>query len=725
MPPAPSTRSGAVARVPRGLPEAVAFLASFCVMVIELVAGRIISRHLGSSIYTWTSVIGIVLAGLAVGNALGGRLADRFPAVPTLSKLFLAGSAASLVVLVANTLVGEWVALWTLSWPVRIVLHVGLVFFLPSIVLGMISPVASKMAVERGAATGRALGNVSAWGVVGSILGTFCTGYWFVAAFGTTQVVWGVAATLALAGLLLGARSKAAHVWTGVFLALGALGAAPTHATRGFAETIGLREARSPRDIYVDDSQYQHIRIASTSEHPDRLYMHLDKLVHSTVLVDKPLELQYGYERIYSGTTRLLSDARDSLNTLTVGGGGYTYPRYLDLAYPRSRTEVVEIDPAVTRAAIAAFGLPADNRLIIQHEDGRAFLQGLVERRRLGTDSALYDFIYVDVFNDYSVPYQLTTLEFLRDVEAVLAPRGAFMMNMIDVFGTGQFLGPMLHTMREVFPEVHVFSEGRPAIEQPTVRNTFVIIGSRRAWDPAPMIASYDPKVGLSEVSESAQADLLKRSSPRLLTDDWAPIENFLAPVVRQASRDIASSELTDRALKQMRDGKKQAALHTFERAIRLHPIDVNARREYAIALVSAGDVEGAIKQYREVLRIRPGLVAPRVQLASFLARVGRVDEGLREVEEAIRREPTLAQAWLTRGVLLESVKRPEEAIASYAESVRLEPKNLEARNNLGIVLARTGRKEEARRAFEEVLAIDPKFAKARQNLQHLASAAP
>ncbi|MHC4542267.1 MAG: fused MFS/spermidine synthase, partial [Planctomycetota bacterium] len=60
------------------IPSGTVFLSSFCIMVLELVAARLIARHLGSSLYTWTAVIGVVLAGITIGNYLGGRVADRF-----------------------------------------------------------------------------------------------------------------------------------------------------------------------------------------------------------------------------------------------------------------------------------------------------------------------------------------------------------------------------------------------------------------------------------------------------------------------------------------------------------------------------------------------------------------------------------------------------------------------------------------------------------------------
>src|SRR5512139_692963 len=73
----------------------VVFIASFCTLVIELVAGRIMAPYVGVSLYTWTSIIGVVLAGISIGAWVGGMLADRYPSASTLGwLLFLSGLGA-------------------------------------------------------------------------------------------------------------------------------------------------------------------------------------------------------------------------------------------------------------------------------------------------------------------------------------------------------------------------------------------------------------------------------------------------------------------------------------------------------------------------------------------------------------------------------------------------------------------------------------------------------
>lgn len=176
-------------------------------MVVELVAGRLIARYVGQSLYTWTAIIGVVLAGVAVGNCAGGLIADRWAPRRALATLFLLSAAGCLGVPGLNYLVGHWPELWERTWPARILLHVLLTFLLPALLLGTISPVAARMALEAQAHRGRAVGDVYAWGSVGAIAGTFLAGFVLIPAFGVTAIVWGVSGVLAAAGLLFGAAA--------------------------------------------------------------------------------------------------------------------------------------------------------------------------------------------------------------------------------------------------------------------------------------------------------------------------------------------------------------------------------------------------------------------------------------------------------------------------------------------------------------------------------------
>ena len=189
-------------------PCATVFVSSFCIMVLEIVAGRLIARFLGASLYTGTSVIGVVLAGITVGNYLGGRIADRFPSRKALAVLFAIASVCCVATVALNNMVALWTWLWQFSWSLRAFCHVSLVFFLPSLILGTISPVVAKMALDQGLATGRTVGDIYAWGAAGSILGTFVAGYYLIAAMGTVAIIWAIAGVLLLMAIIYCSRLK-------------------------------------------------------------------------------------------------------------------------------------------------------------------------------------------------------------------------------------------------------------------------------------------------------------------------------------------------------------------------------------------------------------------------------------------------------------------------------------------------------------------------------------
>ena len=250
------------------VPCGTVFISSFCIMVLELVAGRVIARHLGSSLYTWTSVIGVVLAGITLGNYLGGRIADRLGAGKTLAVLFAVCSAACVVTIILNNLVGQWRWLWHLSWPGHVFVHVSLVFLLPSTLLGMISPVVAKMAIDKGLPTGRTVGDIYAWGAAGSIIGTFVTGYWLIALMGTIAIIWAVGVVLMMMAILYWARFWPLYAIAVIFCCALTMGLAPGKLPRSIGAKIGLREQPDQSIVYEDESQYSYIAVKRLSEKP-------------------------------------------------------------------------------------------------------------------------------------------------------------------------------------------------------------------------------------------------------------------------------------------------------------------------------------------------------------------------------------------------------------------------------------------------------------------------
>src|SRR4051812_28919903 len=207
----------------RMLPYLLAFLSSLCIMILELVASRLVATHVGASLSVWTSVIGIMLGGICLGNVLGGRLADRVDPWRAVGPLYALGSFLTLSCLWMNSVVGLTPGLDSLAWNLRTVVVVTLDFLVPATILGMIGPVVAKIAVEQAQKAGSAIGDVYFWGAVGSIAGTFLAGFILMYLAPISTIVTLVAAALALlATILIGnGFGTIVGLLTAAFLAVG------------------------------------------------------------------------------------------------------------------------------------------------------------------------------------------------------------------------------------------------------------------------------------------------------------------------------------------------------------------------------------------------------------------------------------------------------------------------------------------------------------------------
>ena len=498
----------------------LAFISSACALVIELIAGRILAPYIGVSLYTWTSIIGVVLAGMSVGNYLGGRIADRFASWRTVGIVFLAASITSLGILVATEAIVS--ASLGLSLLPRIVLYTAAIFIPPSIVLGMVSPLVVKLALANLERTGNTVGTIYAFSTAGSIVGTFLTGFWLISWLGTRHIVWVVAAVLLLTGVAVGRfhRPRRAAL------------AAPVLAMVVFGGVgVGWSEGRyrAPCDV---ESNYYCIRILESLEQgrPARTLM-LDHLIHSYTVPDAPTVLGYGYEHAYADLTRMHATGRSRMRALFIGGGGYTFPRYMSEVYPQTGIDVIEIDPAVTAIAYERLGLPRSERIRSFNGDARAFLS---ER----ADADGYDIAFGDAFNDLSVPYHLTTVEFNRLIAARLKPDGIYLVNVIDKFEGGEFLKAYTNSLRQAFSHVYVFGRG-PAF-QPFDRNTYVVMAGRQPLDQRllrSVTSGADVFSATMPLDEGRLRTYLSSGRALTLTDDFAPVDQLLAQLFIERGR--------------------------------------------------------------------------------------------------------------------------------------------------------------------------------------------
>ncbi len=489
--------------------EVIVFVCGAVVMILEMVGSRVLAPYLGTSIVVWTSLIGIILGSLSLGYWWGGRLADVQPNRRMLSKIILMSAAFVAFIAILKTAVLSFLQQQDLN------IHLGsstatlFLFAPPSVLLGMVSPYAVRLKMTEVAESGKTVGNLYAISTVGSIFGTFLAGFFLIAHFGSTNILIVLALVLAVTSFLASRDYRAAQtVSTVVFIAL--LWGADAY-----------DRYLAARDFHDIDTDYNRILIYRETERDSgretRVMVTNPHGKQSAMYLDDPVELASRYTRFY----RLMEHFMPGFeNVLMLGGGGYSFPKYALVHYPRMKMDVVEIDPRVTELARTHFGLWSDPRLTVHHEDARTFLNKL---GAAGNRAVKYDMILGDTFNaHYSIPFHVSTVETVRLLHDNLADDGIVLANILaSIEGDmGRFLRAEYATFKAVFPHVHIFPVTRP--DDPARLQNVMLLALKS--DAQPSFTSNDPEMG------ELLGRLWKKPIPRdvpVLTDDFAPVDRY------------------------------------------------------------------------------------------------------------------------------------------------------------------------------------------------------
>ncbi len=477
-----STRAAAV----------LVFCTSAAVLVLEILAGRLVAPYVGVSIETFTGVIGTILAGIALGSAAGGRLADRHDARRLIGPAVVAGGILALLSLPVVSVLGPAV---TGGGPVAIVALAAGAFFAPAVVLSAVSPMAAKLRLASLDETGAVVGGLSAAGTAGALFGTFVTGFVLVAAVPTRPLVIALGIALVAAGVglwwWLGARPPLPGVLGALVLATGVAFAVP-----GPCE---------------EHTVYYCARVEADPGRASGRVLLLDTLRHSYVDLEDPTYLEFRYVRLFADVVDAEFPPGEPLDALHLGGGGFTFPRYLDATRPGSTSLVLEIDPGLVELATDELGLETGPDLRVQVGDARTALAELADDT--------YDVAVGDAFGGLSVPWHLATVEVAEELDRVLRPEGIYVANVIDG-GPDRLVRAETATLASVFDHVAVI--GPPAGTGDAPAN-HVLVASN-----APLDLTSDaiaPADGVVLTGEEVTAFV---DGARPLTDDFAPADQLL-----------------------------------------------------------------------------------------------------------------------------------------------------------------------------------------------------
>lgn len=474
-------------------------------MVFELVGGRVLAPFVGTSIFVWSSLIGVILAALSAGYWWGGRWADKYPDYKNFSQVIF--MAAALIALTGIFKLPIMNYLQRMNTDISLEsIFATLILFAPaSFFLATISPYAARLRMEDIKQSGQIVGNLYAISTIGSILGTFLTGFVLFSYVGSTKIIFILAILMFLASLLAFFDNKNfKHFYWILFLLIFIF----------FLTSWWDAKYRPTGQIYIT-TQYSDVMLTKGIDYftlrPILALITDPKGIQSAMYLDKDTGPVAKYLELF----RLVEYFKpDFKKTLMLGGAGYSFPKDYLKRYQSATIDVVEIDPKMTAIARQYFNLKDDSRLKIIHEDGRVYLN---------TNDERYDAIFVDVFKNYLIPFQMTTLEAAQKEYNLLAENGAVFVNIISAIqgDRGKFLRAEYATYKQIFPQVYVFTDYY-LFEGTRFQNlTFVAFKSKEI----PSFTSNNKE--LSGYLEHLWKGEIKMDMP-VLTDDYAPVDEYL-----------------------------------------------------------------------------------------------------------------------------------------------------------------------------------------------------
>ncbi len=497
------------------------FVCGTCIIVAEVAAFRLLAPYFGSTQFITTNVLGVVLAALAAGYWLGGRLADRRPDASTLYFVTALGGAglaalpwvATPVLRAAGPALGHQNASLFLGTLAAMVV----LFALPILLVGMVSPFTIRLLSQGDRVAGSRSGAVFALSTLGSILGAYLPALLLIPMLGTRGTIHVAgAAVLVSSGVgLLRARRLAGA---------GALVAAVAGAA-SIAAPVPLKGG--PGVLAEKETEYHLVRVLRDARQ-GRTYLELNEGLsfHSVWYDDgRAAPGVWGFLQLLPdaivrarGATPAASDAgtKPPMRVCIVGLAAGTVATQLTRAYGDRfdlRIDGVEIDPEIVELGRRYFAL--DERCLrVFLEDGRTFLQRTTEK---------YDLILGDAYRQPYIPAHLVTQEFFELARARLAPGGVCAVNVGALGADAPVLLGIQNALAAAFPGA--------ALERFAVENADVpFVNWVCMASPTPL---RDAWAAIDAPALQAHRDLALASWSRFaldptaptFTDDRAPVE--------------------------------------------------------------------------------------------------------------------------------------------------------------------------------------------------------
>lgn len=495
------------------------FFAGMSVMAVELGASRLLAPYFSSSQIVWTIIIGTIMIAMALGNIWGGRRADKDPNPDRLyMRLIIAAVWTAAIPVVGKYIILLISGLLVLTVNNNFLILAGFItcmvlFVFPLFLLGTVTPSLVKYTVESLDDSGKTVGNLNAFNTIGSIIGTFLPTFVTIPAVGTSVTFLIFSGILLLLGLIYfisrGGKAAACACAVILFILCAAFGNSGNFA---FWEKNLLHEG---------ESIYNYLQV---KEEEDSVILSTNVLfgVQSIMKKNDGLTGMY-YDYALAAPLMAGADKKENAQLLILGMGTGTYARQCMKYFDNIQVEGVEIDQKITDLAREYFELP--DTVKVTTYDGRAFLQV--------TDKK-YDVIMVDAYQDITIPFQMSSVEFFTMVKEHLTDDGVMVVNMnMHSDEEGNINAYLSDTIGNVFDHVYTAD-----VSGSTNRELFA---TQNAEAYNTLLKSCDgiEDVELRRMMHTAASGMsVYERGDYLLTDDRAPVEVLSMQVLDSLIRD-------------------------------------------------------------------------------------------------------------------------------------------------------------------------------------------
>lgn len=483
--------------------EIIVFVCGAGVMIYELVGSRVLAPYVGTSIFVWSSLIGIILGSLSIGYWLGGIVSDRRPDFKILSMIILLAAIFVGFVTLSKDSVLNIIQGLSSNIKLNSILASLVLFAVPSVLLGMVSPFAVKLKIKNLNHSGKIVGNLYAISTVGSIVGTFLAGFVLIPLLGTTKILLILSITLFFASLLAMPKLRSIIKQKGNLMLIIV-----------FLTIICSSQFFIKKTSIIDvDTQYNRVWIYNSIDDKsgDTIkVMQINKNYSAAMFIgnDEPV---MQYLKFFRLAEHFNPGFRKSL---LLGGAAYSYPKDYLKRYPKAKIDVVEIDPYLTHLAYQHFGLKKNPRMRIFHEDGRIYLNRTKNK---------YDVFFGDAFKSRSIPFQLSTLEAIKAIYNCLNEEGVAILNIFSALEEkkSEFLRAEYVTYSKVFPQVYLFPVENLTDE--SLYQNIILVALKSNEKPLFVSPVYE----LNNYLKHLWTKEINLDIP-ILTDDYSPVEYYI-----------------------------------------------------------------------------------------------------------------------------------------------------------------------------------------------------